>query len=1426
MAQHGEVGVHAIKERTNFETGTANKLDLLNAYLQPNPVTFRRNSGQWNDSCRYRSYTADASVAFFAQHVSFSRKVDSSRHNGATYVSWSVHFPREREVQLIPEGDVSRNINYFTSGSPVAKRIRDYQQLTYQDINRGIDVLFYYNHSGQFKYDIKVKPGGDILDFELEYSGVESLEVDDAGRLVLHTNQGDYREDRPYSYQLIDGKKREVDVQYKVDGFRLKFTINGSYDPTYELIIDPIYLDWSTYFYRHKSLINNRVTSVEAIDIDRSQNIYIAGNTSEYFPEAKLTYDTVSPKNNSKGFVCKMTPEGDSILYFSYLGTWTYVSEIAVSQDNEPIIAGIAVAKSFPVTPTAYDTNTNVCGYPGNCTRCFVTKFNKTGSALVYSTFFGQTDSLPGGGAVGAINVSTVGLLISALDLNTKGEVHISGRIDRKSSAKIPITSGAYKADRDEMFITKFKSDGSGLVFSTYFGGNKGYISHGAILDLCTDQNNNIYVVGRTNAEDFPITPGSPVFTTKFKPGALSLTGYVAFVSKFSSKGDRLLYSHLLGGVDAYHKSCFESVYVNNRNEVYLAGFTNSADFPVSKNAFQKQINGGFDLMVVKLVSSGTNIAYSTYLGGSGYELYSIGHAHEHVKIVVNDKQQAYVVGISCSTNFPVTPDAYQPKNRSIQYPSHHADNGDLVLTKLSKNGDSVLYSTYFGGDKLDEPLDIKLSRKGCASQLLVCGFTKSSNYPVTSNAFRNQRVVSYGNTSFITKFSDTLGIEHPHLSNQDTIVECDRVFEILNAKNIGATYKWYDGSDEQSKIVVDTGWKWVQVTYGCDTISDSIYFDRQYTPTPGSLGPDSLYCDQFARIDAGNDSIHATYLWQDGATDRIRNLSESGWYSVTVSTSVCGTVNDSVLLKFLETPDIDLGLDSTYCEPFSVKLDAQNESNEVNYLWSSGDSTQTIHVADTGRFWVKVKNSCGDDSSSISLSRLDPPLAKLPQDTVFCDNVRGILKTGDPGNSETYYWSDPDKQLGLGVTDSFQLLDSGAISVTITNACGTSSDTMHIGLLKTPIPALDNHYYLCNEVDTIIDIGQNDNGEQYLWNTGDQTSDLRLTEPGKYWVQIQNLCGVVSDTMEVILKKSPVLNLPSDSLFCDSIDVPIDVSINDSEAEYFLNNDRSGPLIHLPNTGTYRITVRNRCGSISDSISVQLVKTPAPILLDTLVFCDRVTPTQVSPINWSDKWEYVWSNGDTTHSTVLSNHGLTWVHATNKWGTGSDSIYLKLSGSPEINLPVDTSFCNREGIKLGVQDEGMQYEWSPLGETTPMVLIDQRGAYTLSVINTDGCRTSHTIQIARKCNEILWIPSAFSPNNNGLNDVFKINYTQYEDLQWVIFNRWGEIIFQSNHFTKGWDGTYKGTPAPEGSYFYYIVFTDLVDNRLRSLTGSIRLMR
>jgi len=600
---------------------------------------------------------------------------------------------------VVGEGQQPGKVNYFIGRDPAKwhTNVPTYASVRYRNVYPGIDLVYYGNHQ-QLEYDFVISAGADPGQIKFEIQGAEGIRIDEAGNLVLKTRSGDLHFESPIVYQECNGQRVAVDGGYVVnDPTHVTFHV-AHHDSTKPLVIDPV-LVYSTY------LGGGGTDQPAGIAVDNTGSVYIAGYTdSADFPLATIgslprgtdhvfvakldptgsnlvyadyiggsnqdfgfalvldnandvyvtgstqstDFPIVSPYQGAAlgsytGFVTKISADGSSLLYSTYLGgnNNDQPSGIGIDSAGEVYVAGITSSQNFPLVnayqSTASPNQGGLYGIYG-----FLAKFSTDGSSLVYSTFLGGSSNVPQACSQGLCWPPPLSI-INGLAVDVNNNAYVAGQTN---TYNFPATPGAYLTtdtaplDATIGFVSKFSSSGT-LDYSTYLYGASGAAVQ--IAAIAVDASGSAYVTGDAPSDGtFPITSTS-ICDPSVSIGSCSY----AFVTKLDPTGSILLYSTFLG-LD--NLAFPQAIALDKNTDAYVLALTSSTTFAIP-NGIENYANG-VDLLAVEIDPVASTELFATYLGGSGYD-YPAG-------IALDSSASVYVGGQAFSSDFPVTFAAFQ----------------------------------------------------------------------------------------------------------------------------------------------------------------------------------------------------------------------------------------------------------------------------------------------------------------------------------------------------------------------------------------------------------------------------------------------------------------------------------------------------------------------------------------------------------------------------------------------------------------------------------------------------------------------------------------------------------------------------------------------------------------------------------------------
>ena len=575
--------------------------------------------------------------------------------------------------------------NYFSGSDRRQWRtdIPAYGSVRYSNIYPGIDLL-YHDSQGELEYDFIVAPRVEPHAVRLGFEGVDIMQVDAAGDLVLQVAGRTIRQKKPTIYQEFDGRRLEIAGEYRLKGLREVGFEVAAYDHNRPLIIDPV-LVYSTYLGSTTPPgFGTPHTDIAAIAVDPAGNAYVTGSSgAPDFPTLKPLPPTIL--GSPSFFVAKFAKEG-TLEYLTFLGgtIWddrlcpycgpaSTVTDIAVDAMGTASVVGMTSALDFPMTPGAFLA-------PDGRQDAFLTKLSPDGSALAYST----------------IVVLDCAWCLRTIEIDSEGSAWMAGRTTRPDLPTVDPLQPAPGGGSDAVII-KVNAAGTAVTYSTYFGGTGDDFAEGIAVDIV----GNVYLVGRTISSDFP---------TKDAAQALYGGGWGdCWVARMNHTGSALIFSTYLGGNDA--EFC-ASVAVDGEGDAIVTGLTGSADFP-TWNALQPHMNGETSGIVAKLKPTGA-LVYSTFLGGS---IVDEGYA-----VAADQSGNAYVTGIATSPDFPAV-GSMQP----FAGPIGPYGGGDAFVTKIDPLGTAIIYSTFLGSGYQDDGRSIAVDGDGA---VYVTGKTGCCDFP------------------------------------------------------------------------------------------------------------------------------------------------------------------------------------------------------------------------------------------------------------------------------------------------------------------------------------------------------------------------------------------------------------------------------------------------------------------------------------------------------------------------------------------------------------------------------------------------------------------------------------------------------------------------------------------------------------------------
>lgn len=1301
--------------------------------------------------------------------------------------------------------------NYFYGNDPSrwVSNAGVFQSVVYHDLYNGIDMKV-YAASNAMKYDFIVNPGANVADITIGYEGVDGIKLRD-GNIVVSTSVLDIVELRPYAYQLVNGEQKEVACSYRLKGNQITFNI-GKHDTTLSLIIDP-YLYFSTYT---GSTADNWGTTG---CYDSYKNTYTSGLVfGSGYPASLGAYDG-SYNGNADIGIFKFDTTGSQRLYATYLGgnNADMPHSMFVNSLDELVIFGTTGSANFPVTPNAYDTSFNggpLLRYEGsssinfpNGVDIFVCRLSENGEQLQASTYVGGSDN-DGLNYRNSFDYNTIMIGNDSLYFNygdgARGEI-ITDDLNNvyvgstTFSSDFPVTPGCVQAinnGNQDGVVFKIDYNLSHMIWSTYLGG----IKDDAIYSIDCDNEYNVVVTGGTNSFNFPTL--SNAYRRYYNGGSAD-----GFVAKISYYGKTLMASTYYGS-NTYDQSYF--VRCGKTGDIFLFGQTKASGSTLIRNANYSTPNSG--QFLVRLKPNLDSLVWSTVFGdGSGQprisptafavdicnRLYLSGWGRIFLGLTWNGTNYPWNTG--GTTNMPITSDAYQSTT----------DGQDFYLMSIDMDANNLVYATHFGeqhdpsggyyhgGDHVDGGTS-RFDRLGTLYQSVCASCSAGDEFPVTSGAYSHHNNSNNCNNAV---FRFNLTADFPVAEFNYSRSGCDPTTITFHNTGRGESYLWDFGDGTTSTAANPThnysaaGFYIVRlVAYmssGCH-ITDTT--QKTITILAGTNVPtmDTLSTCPGTAIQIGvHPELGLTYQWLLGAVSdsNIANplTDQPGVYQLYISSgNGCTKLVEQVVVAG-QTESTIIG-DSTLCSiPDTLRLVAYGPN--PTYLWSSNreisdtlnrdltDGTLSFTPVDGQWLYTRVVDALGcykNDSIQVHFYNIVDSLKITPSSCPGeCNGQVCVIHSANAALPIQYNWTYWGN--GWNNANCCAQFCEGDYTVLVrdNNGCLVSNNYTITNPEPPTIEASIQHIPCLESCTGSISVTVTGSSlYSLLWLDDSSTAATRSDLcPGVYHLQISDTNGCLFyDTIEVL----------------DNFDMVLSIAKE-----------------------------RNSCPSqCSGSATAQVNGGTAP-------------------------YSYTWSSGEEGAIATSLCAGWALVVAVDANGcTVSDSIEIDVQHSfDSIEVWADDEYVFKgHSTTLHVTEiEDGEYWWSPStmvdnpSSPHPTATLEDTTTFVVVVTDSIGCTYTDSVRVA--CISVdcgkpnIFIPNAFTPNDDGKNDMLCFSGEWVSEFHIAIFTRWGEKVYESDNMSECWDGRYRNNWCMAGVYVYHCRIV-CADGQVSQFKGDITLIR
>lgn len=442
-------------------------------------------------------------------------------------------------------------------------------------------------------------------------------------------------------------------------------------------------------------------------------------------------------------------------------------------------------------------------------------------------------------------------------------------------------------------------------------------------------------------------------------------------------------------------------------------------------------------------------------------------------------------------------------------------------------------------------------------------------------------------------------------------------------------------------------------------------------------------------------------------------------------------------------------------------------------------------------------------------------------EDTSLCTSEDYQLNVLTNAQQPTYLWTPAAELNNNTIPNPVITTPNGTMYIVeVTDSAGCAkSDTVLINLLPRPNAVVTPSSITVCRGEEVQLIGAG--GNTYLWTPPSTLSAsnisspvARPTESTVYYLQVTNLQGCKDvDSAIVNVHASPILDLGPDTSYCNGGSILLNAGSGFLTYEW-QNNSKDSTFL-VDSDGLYYIMVSDKFNCIFyDSVNVAIAPAPVADIPYTSVLCrgDSVILDAMNP-----GATYLWSNGETSRQIIVKDSGFFKVEINDGRCIGSDSTLVSVYDYPITYLSDIEYYCEKEmpfGKTLIAGSDEYRYLWDN-GQVTNSIVVTSEGTYGVLITNGGKCTIEKEIEVRQVCSEVIFVPNTFTPNDDWTNDFFTITALNLDEMEFRIFNRWGEVIFYSTSPNFEWDGKANGQEVPDGVYAWRI------DYKIKLADGS-----
>jgi len=687
-------------------------------------------------------------------------------------------------------------------------------------------------------------------------------------------------------------------------------------------------------------------------------------------------------------------------------------------------------------------------------------------------------------------------------------------------------------------------------------------------------------------------------------------------------------------------------------------------------------------------------------------------------------------------------------------------------------------------------------------------------------------QTTTYWAITYNDTFAFTVGVHNPpaqFVGNDTVLCEGDTMMRLVNLP--GYDLLWSDSETDSALFSVDSGYHWLEISIYTCTKRDSFHVTFHEFPE-FDLVEDTTICDYDNYFLSTGLSSPLLFNWSTGGTAAGISIVDSGIYSVTVTNENCA-FSDSSYFSYYPEITLDLGQDKDFCyTPSSFITPSVVNANQFN--WSNNASSDSIQVNTSGLYFLTVSNNgiC-EAVDSVQYNFYHEPTVNFTDDTAFfCDGDKvELLPQVVSGLPVDYAWSTTDNNTSIFTNQI------GLFWVEVSNEHCAQRDSIIVEMHDIIGVTLGQDISICEGESVTLEPKSFKPVSSYYWNTGSTNSTLTVSEHGTYSVSVSDgTCTDITD-VNVFVLEYPIIDLGADTSVCPGSLIAFDATQDAEVIEYswFEGGSQSTQEYVAEKNMSIWVAVSNADCRSYDTINIDIISSPSAYIGEDTAICsgdqlniDVSEDARIQTVNWS--------TGASGLSATITDSGTYSVVVFDGNCQTKDKVRINLKPEPtqaDVFIDVPDVICLNESFDVDIKNELISgYQWQD-GSTKSTYTIDSEGIYWIKASHACGVLVD-TAEVSR-CECPIWVPTAFNPDGNTVNDQFAPKL-DCEPLEYMfrIYDRWGELVYETNKPFESWDGQYHGTDAAMGAYAWKLVFTVYHEGSIMKSekSGSILLIR